>query len=827
MKRNKFWGVSLMATLMVLGLTACSNDEFADYKNEKDGIKSFTSFTATIGEEAITRAYLGDAGVEGKKRMYWNKGDEIAVFSDADSDFKTFKVTSVSSDNKATIQGEKISGTAFYGYYPNRDGNLSLDNDNPKLLHASLSVNDFDEGENTQTPMVAISNSRNLAFKQVTGMIHVSIGGIYRLEKVTLSGNDNEVLYGNGTIDLSVDEPMFKLDNNQNGNTSLGGTIRQGDEQMLGDGVAEIYFSLPPMTLTKGFTLEIKGYDESGKSIVFEKTTESGVVIKRAQINHYTLENVMEELNAQGNDGIIEFADENVKAICVENWDTDGDGELSYKEAAAVTDIGETFRNSSIKSFDEFQYFTGVTSIGYEAFYASSLVSIIIPENLTIIGGHAFNNCRNLSNIRIPESVVTIGQWAFSACESLTDFKIPSSVIKIDHHTFYNTKLKSIIIGEGVISITSDAFSYYNYKTSSYSSPIKVIWLTNTPPNGYDYVNGTVNYVANDNFTLLSNTMVYPFLSSMFEVDGVKYVPVSPSERTCDVIDCDYDKIAQYVNIGETVSYQGVKLKVNQVNSYTFYDCTNVQSVTLSMNITSIGEKTFSGCSSLTDIQIGQNVEIIGNGAFSGCSSIETIYIPSSVTSIGNNVFSGCSSLKNVIMEDNEDDAVLSLGYNNVNNTSKPLFTDCPLDEIYIGRNVSYSTSQYSGYSPFYRNTSLRSVTITDRETEISDNEFYGCTNLKNVSIGDGVSLIGNRAFSGCSSLDYFAFGSAVETIGQEAFSDCVNVTRIISHAATPPTCGTQALDDINKWNCTLQVPSNCITQYQQAEQWKEFFFIE
>ena len=43
----------------------------------------------------------------------------------------------------------------------------------------------------------------------------------------------------------------------------------------------------------------------------------------------------------------------------------------------------------------------------------------------------------------------------------------------------------------------------------------------------------------------------------------------------------------------------------------------------------------------------------------------------------------------------------------------------------------------------------------------------------------------------------------------------------------TPPTCDTQALDDINKWNCTLYVPKGSLTLYQAANQWKEFFFIE
>ena len=71
------------------------------------------------------------------------------------------------------------------------------------------------------------------------------------------------------------------------------------------------------------------------------------------------------------------------------------------------------------------------------------------------------------------------------------------------------------------------------------------------------------------------------------------------------------------------------------------------------------------------------------------------------------------------------------------------------------------------------------------------------------------------------------SFGSQLQTIGREAFSDCASVTSIVSCAATPPTCGTQALDDINKWTCTLSVPLGCQSAYAAADQWKEFFFMQ
>ena len=197
------------------------------------------------------------------------------------------------------------------------------------------------------------------------------------------------------------------------------------------------------------------------------------------------------------------------------------------------------------------------------------------------------------------------------------------------------------------------------------------------------------------------------------------------------------------------------------------------------------------------------------------------------MTTIYNSVFNGCTSLSKVIFADS--DTELSLGFNQKesNNYGNPLFSSCPLDSVYIGRDIGYSTTSEYGYSPFYRNTSLRVVKITDKETEISANEFYGCTNLQKVLIGDGVTTIGNWAFSGCQNLKFFAFGTQVVTIGQNAFSDCTSLVEIISKSQTPPVCGSQALEDINTWNCKLYVPDGCMATYEAAEQWKEFFFKE
>ena len=536
-------------------------------------------------------------------------------------------------------------------------------------------------------------------------------------------------------------------------------------------------------------------------------------------------------------------------------------GDWAFSDCSGLTSVHIT----DIAAWCNISFGSGHSNPLYYAhhlyMHGSEITDLVIPNSVTSIGASAFSYCTGLTSVIIGNSVTSIGDYAFNGCSGLTFIIIPNSVTSIGSYAFAScSNLNSVTIGSGVLSIGNRVFE--NHK------PAKVIWLTNTPPNGYSYAAGTVNYVANNLYTSLSNKTVYPFLSSIFEVDGVKYVPVSPSERTCDAIDCAYDETEE-IHIGKTVSYKGVSLAVKQIHPYAFYcnqnikdvqlglsgnignyafqncsslltatigeqvtsignytfsDCSKLQGIVVPNAVVSIGSYAFSGCSSMTEATIGDGVNTIGQYAFSGCSVLPLIKIPKAVTLIDNYVFSGCNSLKTVIMDDDEGEgAELQLG----SNGSNPLFASCPLDSVYIGRNITYSTSSSYGYSPFYRNTSLRSVKITDFETEISENEFYGCTNLQNVYIGDGVTTIGNWAFSGCSSLDYFAFGTSVESIGQEAFSDCTAMTRIVSKAVTPPVCGSQALDDISKWTCKLLVPEGTLAAYQAADQWKEFFFTE
>lgn len=167
---------------------------------------------------------------------------------------------------------------------------------------------------------------------------------------------------------------------------------------------------------------------------------------------------------------VIEFEDPLVKSISVAYWDTDNDNELSYEEAAAVSSMGGVFAYKSISTFNELQYFTGLTAIEENTFLeCKQLTSIALPERITAIGNKAFYECAQLQSIAIPEGVKSIGNQAFYNCVSISNPQSLESIVHIGSAAFRSCeKIPQIYLGKNVQIIDESAFFSCNSLKSVY-----------------------------------------------------------------------------------------------------------------------------------------------------------------------------------------------------------------------------------------------------------------------------------------------------------------------------------------------------------------------
>ena len=87
---------------------------------------------------------------------------------------------------------------------------------------------------------------------------------------------------------------------------------------------------------------------------------------------------------------------------------------------------------------------------------------------------------------------------------------------------------------------------------------------------------------------------------------------------------------------------------ITEINSKTFYECTNITSVILPSSLETIGSFAFYGCTALTKVEIPDSVTTIENAAFSYCTALTTVVIGDGVETISDYAFYGCSALETV-----------------------------------------------------------------------------------------------------------------------------------------------------------------------------------
>ena len=303
---------------------------------------------------------------------------------------------------------------------------------------------------------------------------------------------------------------------------------------------------------------------------------------------------------------IIGFADENVKAICVENWDTNGDGELSKAEAAAVEQLrvlnsdktvySSPFKsNTVITSFNEFQYFTGLTEVCDSAFYyCQNLESIIVPKNVKTIGVKAFNYCRKLTFVQLPEGLTTIKSTAFWCCTALPALHIP----------------------ETVTTLESQALSQMN--------ALQTIKLPDNLTNGSNALhgsNGLKSIFIPAKVTSTSN--IISGCGSMVSISVSPQNTVWDSRNGCNALIRTSDNTLVQGSVNTIIPDGVVTIGTDAFS--TASDGIAIESVKMPNSVKKIGIRAFIRCKKLKSVELSSSVETIEMNAFQDCTALTSV----------------------------------------------------------------------------------------------------------------------------------------------------------------------------------------------------------
>ena len=123
-----------------------------------------------------------------------------------------------------------------------------------------------------------------------------------------------------------------------------------------------------------------------------------------------------------------------------------------------------------------------VTTIGGGAFCGSTVSWVhfpdgIIPPSVTSIGYSAFKET-SIESITLPNTVTEVGYSCFAECSRLTEVQLSSSMREIENFTFFNTNLKSLIIGANIEEVgryvVKSDFPGFTLTVEPKSEPLKL-----------------------------------------------------------------------------------------------------------------------------------------------------------------------------------------------------------------------------------------------------------------------------------------------------------------------------------------------------------------
>ena len=351
---------------------------------------------------------------------------------------------------------------------------------------------------------------------------------------------------------------------------------------------------------------------------------------------------------------IIIFADKDVKKRCVGLWDTNGDGELSHEEVAAVTTIGTVFQNNTdIEFFNELKHFSGLTALEANAFNGcSNLCNIAIPANVATIDVSSFKGCSQLMQVTFDKnSCITIFEGSynenggsyngvFADCRALKTIRIPASVTEIKACAFQNCTSLSSVTFEDDSNLQTIGGGYTCYRGNY---------------DGYD-------------FGIFGAFAGCTSLTSIEIPNSVKEIGVCAFQGCSQLQSVTFQKGSLITTLSGGYISKGYGTSIENASNMifgVFAKCSTLSSIEIPANVETIDACVFQDCINLSVVTFeqGSKLKEFGDGyaktgyrpfvtgAFANCTALKSIQIPANVEKIGVGTFKNCSQLSSVTFE--------------------------------------------------------------------------------------------------------------------------------------------------------------------------------
>lgn len=465
-----------------------------------------------------------------------------------------------------------------------------------------------------------------------------------------------------------------------------------------------------------------------------------------------------------------------------------------------------------------FEYKTSDNEIGENMFIDCGLSSIVMPDDITVIGTGAFKGCANLVSASISEKVTNIKSSAFEGCSQLESVVFPQNITELGSLSFKGCKALKTFTFPKVTSLADEILSGCDALVSVtipetvtavgslvFAGCIKLAEIhvaASLPPDiGWSWQpfqnvdkNTCKLFIPAGSLASYNSAKEWgDFTNKIEEAEEIepKIVEVAEAGTLSTFISVDEKNVIKDLTVIGDLNGTDIRfIREMAGRTYDNKECAgSLEILDLSQaNIVEGGEPYFYMYSEFRTKNDEFSVYF-----FKGCK-LKTIEFPQSLKVVGNAVFSECYNLSGKIII---PEGVTTIGVSSFEATA--------IESVELPSSL---------------------VTVTDGSMvidAIGAHAFENCRSLRDINIPESVTTIQTSVFSGCTSLTTITLPKGVTWVRGSAFQDCIGLKEIRVHASVPPKADYQAFYRVDTETCKLMVPEGTRDAYKEADEWKGF----